>query len=106
MSANENARFPKFPLGQTCLTAGVNDLATEEGLAFLSSIQVLFYRHMCGDWGDVCDEDKQMNNEALIGGGRLLSSYELTDSSERKHTVWIITEADRSVTTMLFPSEY
>lgn len=106
MSAAQNTQFPKFPLGQTCLTAGVNDLAVQEGLAFLSAIKVLFLRHMCGDWGDTCEDDKQVNDAALKHGGRLLSSYELTDSREKAHKVWIITEADRSVTTMLFPSEY
>jgi hypothetical protein len=58
-------------------------------------------RHRSGDWGDVCDEDKKLNDEAVDGEGRILSAY--TVDGEK---VWVITEWDRSVTTVLFPSEY
>lgn len=58
-------------------------------------------RHAKGDWGDVCDEDKKANDFALDNKERILSSYTLDDTK-----IWIITEWDRSVTTVLFPSEY
>ena len=58
-------------------------------------------RHLAGDWGDLCEEDKAENELSLKEGFRLLSAYE-TEIGK----IWIITEADRSVTTILFPSEY
>jgi hypothetical protein len=58
-------------------------------------------RHQRHDWGDMCKEDKQANDEALKTGDRLFSAYK---NGEDK--IWIITEADRSVTTVLFPDEY
>jgi len=62
----------------------------------------LFNRHLCGDWGEVCEEDAQANHEALRTGARLMSVYRIHDTQN----VWIITEADRSSTTLLLPSEY
>jgi hypothetical protein len=63
----------------------------------------LFQRHAQGDWGDVCEEDWALNDLALADGdGRIFSSYELPESGK----VWVITEADRSVTTLLLPEEY
>ena len=67
-------------------------------------------RHACGDWGVVCAEDAATNEEALIEGLRLLSAYPIDPAKPSKgwgeNTLWIITEADRSVTTFLLPSEY
>lgn len=60
-------------------------------------------RHARGDWGDVCDEDKRLNDRARKDASRLLSAYTLMDGTTR---VWIITEADRSATTVLLPDEY
>lgn len=59
-------------------------------------------RHLSGDWGDVCEEDRAANDAALKDGDRLLSSYETNGGTK----FWIITEADRSATTLLLPSEY
>ena len=59
-------------------------------------------RHERADWGEVCTEDKAENNRALENGGRLMSVW--TDPQGTKF--WIITEADRSVTTVLLPEEY
>lgn len=59
-------------------------------------------RHQRGDWGDVEEEDWLLNDHAVHEGTRLLSAYHLTDGTK----VWIITEADRSVTTVLLPSDY
>jgi hypothetical protein len=64
---------------------------------------VYLVRHAAGDWGTVCAEDAELNNSALIEGERILSAYTLKDGET---TMWIITERDRSVTTLLLPSEY
>jgi len=63
----------------------------------------LLQRHRRGDWGDLCEEDRAVNRKAVVLGYRLLSAYTLPASGEK---IWIITEADRSMTTLLLPSEY
>ncbi len=68
----------------------------------IEDIQTALNRHHLGDWGECCDEDKQTNDDALKLGNRVLSVY--TSSDDVKF--WIITEADRSSTTILLPSEY
>lgn len=89
--------------------------ATPGALAALERYQVnpllLLGRHLVGDWGDVGTEDAQSNEEALQAGGRLFSVYSLSPPSGMEDTleptkVWVITEADRSVTTLLLPEEY
>jgi len=60
------------------------------------------HRHLSGDWGDLCSEDRRSNNAALLHGDRLFSSYEINPDLRR----WIITEWDRSATTLLLPDEY
>ncbi len=59
-------------------------------------------RHVRGDWGCLCAEDKQANDEALADDLRILSAYRLNDGVR----IWVITECDRSVTTVLLPEEY
>lgn len=59
-------------------------------------------RHLDGDWGNLCDEDWDLNNEALEVGNRLHSSYKAQDGT----VFWIITECDRSATTVLLPEDY
>ena len=86
-----------FETGNLYVTVGVNALVNDDRVGLLEIVA----RHMNCDWGDVCEEDKQSNNEALLHDYRLLSSYQLNNE-----TVWIITEADRSATTILLPSEY
>ncbi|MDO3682009.1 hypothetical protein [Paenibacillus ehimensis] len=86
----------KFPLGQVFTTAGALEAISEE-----ERISALT-RHIGGDWGEVCDEDKAANDEALKSGGRLLSAYRTTAGVR----FWIITEYDRSYTTFLLPEEY
>lgn len=90
----------KFELGQVVVTRGVSD-ATEESRDFKSEVMLYLARHSLGNWGVVCDEDKQINDDAVRNGKRILSAYETC-----KGKIWIITEADRSVTTVLFPHEY
>jgi hypothetical protein len=86
----------KFVLGQVVMTAGAEEsIEPPEVTAALS-------RHMCGDWGDVCEEDRAENELSLKNGYRLLSVYHTKSGV----TFWIITEWDRSVTTVLLPEEY
>lgn len=61
-----------------------------------------FYRHLRCDWGDVCDYDRERNNQALLSGDRLFSVYH----SANHIKFWIITESDRSATTILLPEDY
>ncbi|WP_438483178.1 hypothetical protein [Oleiharenicola lentus] len=90
------ARAPKFGLGRLVTTPGA--------LAAVSPPEMAraLRRHVSGDWGDVCKEDWKSNDDALSGEGRLFSVY-TTASKER---FWVITEWDRSLTTVLLPSEY
>jgi len=86
----------KFPLGKVVATRGVLAKVKDE------DITRCIERHSRGDWGDLCKEDKQLNEEALKFGNRLFSSYVLSDDLE----VYVITEWDKSVTTVLLPEEY
>ena len=88
----------RFPLGQTVVTAGVHELL----LAGKFDPLDLLRRHQAGDWGEICPDDRQVNEDALLYGNRILSAYSLADGTK----LWIITEADRSVTTILLPEEY
>ncbi|MFC2014125.1 hypothetical protein ACFLU8_04565 [Chloroflexota bacterium] len=88
-------------MGRLLMTRGVNDLVAEDE-AFAKFVMNSLTRHCRGDWGNLTDEDKQENEISLKAGYRLLSTYE----SEGLPKIWIITEADRSTTTILFPDEY
>ncbi|MGY6128023.1 hypothetical protein ACW9YV_21935 (plasmid) [Paraburkholderia strydomiana] len=94
----ENVLIP-FPLGCTVATAGAIALMRSAGIGPLQ----LLSRHHCGDWGCVDAEDAASNDRAVREGRRILSAYELGPHREK---VWLITEADRSFTTILLPSEY
>ncbi len=97
---------PVFTTGQIFATRGVFDLA-QENSDFARFLQESLTRHVRSDCGDVDDEDKETNNQALKAGDRLLSAY--NDDRFPKNgiaTIWIITEADRGATTILFPDEY
>ena len=64
-------------------------------------------RHVCGDWGELDEEDRLTNNDALREGERLISAYSIKGvTPDRDLKFWIITEWDRSVTTVLLPSDY
>ena len=83
-------------MGRVYFTSGVmNTITQEEANTFL-------YRHCHGDWGLVCTEDAEENWFSLQNGYRLMSIYATYDGV----TVWVITEADRSMTTILLPEEY
>ena len=86
---------PRFPVGMTYATPGA--------LALDVDLMKYLRRHHCGDWGDeLCADDKAANEQALKDGSRLLSCYR-TPAGDR---LYIITEWDRSVTTIMLPSEY
>ena len=81
------------------MTAGVDELVRQGRLNPTPYLR----RHLHGDWGDLSDEDRRLNDAALKSGeDRLFSSYQVTPDLK----LWIITEWDRSVTTLLLPSEY
>jgi hypothetical protein len=90
---------PLFPLGQIVATPNALALLTKTGVTPLS----LIHRHVIGDFGDVCDEDKRANLQALKDETRIFSGYLIGSEGDK---IWVITEADRSVTTLLLPEDY
>lgn len=95
---------PSFNLGQIVATPGALEATTDQQrLAYLK-------RHSIGDWGCVCGTGWQANDEAVKDGDRILSAYPIDPLRPCEgfgdNTLWIITEADRSVTTFLLPDEY
>lgn len=86
----------KFPLGQL--------VATRNALDVLSQADILegISRHARGDWGEICAEDRKENELSLVEGFRLMSVYRAADGTK----FWVITEADRSATTVLLPDDY
>lgn len=96
----------KFETGRIVMTRGIYDKIYGRDQfddAFNTFVHKSMERYMSGDWGELCDEDKEQNEQALKDGDRLMGSYE---NKERGWKIWIITEWDRSVTTILFPDEY
>ena len=96
-----------FPLGQVVTTPAFMheaETALDNQASLESVVLKALKRHMCGDWGELDEEDRLANNEALREGERLLSAYSIKGTSEVKF--WVITEWDRSVTTILLPSDY
>lgn len=89
----------KFSTGKIVFTPGA--LGAFENNPGQTWFQFLA-RHTHGDWGDLCDEDRGLNDRAVYEETRILSAYHLKDETK----FWIITEADRSATTFLLPSEY
>lgn len=85
----------KFSPGIVVHTPSVVSIITHEDM------NTLLNRHLKGDWGDIDDEDRDTNEYNLANKGRLMSSYNMPNG-----TVWIITERDRSSTTVLLPSDY
>ncbi len=92
----------RFPLGKMMMTAGVNDKVADDS-KFAKFVTKSLARHITGDWGNLSPDDKTENELALKAGNlRIFSSYENPELPK----IWIITEADRSATTVLFPEEY
>ena len=90
----------KFQLGQVVATRGIKADMDESNL-FHNEVIASLSRHHNGDWGVMSEDDKAMNDEALTSGDRIFSAYETS-----KGKIWIITEWDRSATTVLYPDEY
>jgi hypothetical protein len=99
------ASSSRLPLGQIVATPGAL-----MAIAPIRLLHCLLRQHARCDWGLVCDEDKASNDAALEAGGRVLSAYAIELAKPAKgygeNCFWIITEADRSYTTVLLPREY
>jgi hypothetical protein len=91
-----NATKTRFSLGRIVATPGAMQSLTPQ------DIKDSLRRHASGDWGEVCEEDREENDLSLTEGHRLLSVYRARNGE----TFWLITEADRSATTVLMPDEY
>jgi hypothetical protein len=112
----EPSATPRFALGQVFATPGALTLLEKirdtgkpysvqvaaQDEAPMSLALPFLRRHVIGDWGDLGAEDWEANYEAVTSGGRLLSAYVVREGEQ----LWIITEADRSSTTILLPEEY
>jgi len=97
-NTNRQASVSRFRLGQTFITPGA-----EEALQIAGQTAIEFLRrHMSCDWGELSADDVLENELSLEQGFRLLSNYRTGKGQQ----LWIITEADRSATTVLLPSEY
>lgn len=101
----------KFPAGQLTTSAAVFEiLAAEQSRVkkpFETFIFDCFDRHIRGDFGDIDNEDKERNRAAIDNGARILSVYNTPDGLvDGKDVIWVITEADRRSTIILFPSDY
>ena len=96
---------PLFQPGQILATPGALETLDRLGI---DPLYLVLSRHVLGDWGELCDEDRELNNHSLANGMRIFSSYKLVQPGDdaTTETVWIITEADRASTTVLLPSEY
>ena len=88
---------PAFELGALTATAGAAKAATAAGARLID----LVLRHLGRDWGDIDQHDKAANDSSVANGGRIVSSYHLDGDD-----IWVITEADRTATTVLLASEY
>jgi len=98
MEQHGRSASARFPLGRVVTTPGALAALEEARQTPLEFVA----RHARGDWGELDEHDRQENELSLVHGFRLLSAYSLSNGSR----IWIITEADRSVTTLLLPSEY
>ena len=94
--STESFPIAKFRLGHIVSTPNALEHLSQEDI--LTGIQ----RHQAGDWGDVCEDDRKENDLSLEGGFRLLSVYHAANGTK----FWLITEWDRSVTTILLPEDY
>jgi hypothetical protein len=102
----------RFAVGQLAATPGALALLEQHNIG----VAALVNRHIHSSWGDVCAEDADSNELAIEHGNRVMSVYRLVDAQQLASTpvakrndlptVWVITESDRSVTTLLLPSEY
>jgi hypothetical protein len=96
--ADMNRLLPKFSLGRIVATPGALKALEEANQKPFEFIQ----RHQSGDWGELCEEDKSENEFSVHNGFRILSAYRTRNNVK----IWLITESDRSCTTLLRPHEY
>jgi len=89
----------RFEPGAIVATPAALDALSSSGHTAIQYLR----RHLTGDWGELCEEDKCANEHAVKHGNRILSAYRLNGNNTK---IWIITEADRSSTTILLPDEY
>jgi hypothetical protein len=93
-----NRLLVRFPLGRVVATPGalrVLEEANQNAFEFLA-------KHQAGDWGELCEEDIRENEFSVLNDFRILSAYRTRNDVK----IWVITEADRSATTLLLPEEY
>jgi hypothetical protein len=93
-----------FKLGRTLCTPAAQQSLIDAGIpedGVLGCFHHILTRHLSGDWGECCDEDKATNDQAVKSGARILSVYTVSGVK-----LWVITEADRSYTTILLPEDY
>ena len=95
IASNDYRDYLPLKVGKVVITNGAMEITHP------IQVMAMLVRHASGDWGTVCEEDWLANNQALVDGSRVLSAYDVGDQK-----VWFITEWDRSVTTILLPSEY
>lgn len=88
----------RFELGRTVVTAGASQLRDD--------IIPCLHKHHCGVWGDLDSDDKAANEHALTADLRIVSKYDLVDAEGETHSIYIITEGDRSLTTIMLTCEY
>ncbi len=94
--------YDKFELGMLCATSTITErMKTDADFEAFVWAALVLYR--TGDWGVLPEEDKELNNNAIINGERIMGAYIYHKTDDK---IWIITEADRSHTTVLYPSEY
>lgn len=108
-SITEDRTTHLFPIGSISATRGIVDLIAEKRVT-QEYIKSIVERHQSGDAGVTCDDTKEANCQALLDGTRIISAYPIDTNKPSKgfgdNTIWIITEADRSHTTILLPEEY
>ena len=97
-NTHQEASVARFALGQTVITPGAKEALEIAGQTAIEFLR----RHMAGDWGELSDDDVKENELSLEKGFRLFSRYQ----TSKRERLWIITEADRSATTILLPIEY
>jgi hypothetical protein len=93
-----NQLIPRFPLGRVVATPGALRALEDANQIPFEFLE----RHQAGDWGELCEEDKDENEFSVLNGFRILSAYRTRNDVK----IWVITEADRSATTFLLPHEY
>lgn len=94
-----NGPAPLFELGRIVMTRGV-DALVQTGVIDSPLLYVLL--HVVGDWSEMSADDRRRNLQAVLDGDRIVSAFPVTDAVK----IYVITESDRSVTTLLLPSEY